>query len=96
MNVWYVVDCCRDTKVTVDRYSEPHYFNGFQWQLVLQVLEPPAKAPAAGQGSGQAAAAAAVDVFVGTTARIQVCRLLATMGMQEGCWRSLYSPLPIQ
>lgn len=23
--------------MTVDRYSEPHYFNGFQWQLVLQV-----------------------------------------------------------
>jgi hypothetical protein len=28
---------CRASKVTVDRYSEPHYFNGFQWQLVLQV-----------------------------------------------------------
>jgi hypothetical protein len=33
---WCVL-LCRQSKVTVDRYSEPHYFNGFQWQLVLQV-----------------------------------------------------------
>eukprot|EP00878_Enallax_costatus_P020721 GHUV01021912.1.p1 GENE.GHUV01021912.1~~GHUV01021912.1.p1 ORF type:complete len:464 (+),score=88.55 GHUV01021912.1:533-1924(+) len=66
-----MIDQFRNTKVTVDRYSEPHYFNGFQWQLVLQVLEPPAKQPAAGQAA-VSTPAAAVDVFVGTTARIQI------------------------
>ncbi|KAF6262844.1 hypothetical protein COO60DRAFT_1624856 [Scenedesmus sp. NREL 46B-D3] len=60
----------RASKVTVDRYSEPHYFNGFQWQLVLQVLEPPAKPQAS--TAAAAAAASSIDVFVGTTARIAI------------------------
>ncbi|WIA20494.1 hypothetical protein OEZ86_004475 [Tetradesmus obliquus] len=60
----------RASKVTVDRYSEPHYFNGFQWQLVLQVLEPPAKPQA--NSAAAAASASSIDVFVGTTARIAI------------------------
>ena len=32
-----LISSFKSTKVTVDKYSEPHFFNGFHFQFVLQV-----------------------------------------------------------